>query len=304
MNTILETHNITKNYGDYAAVNNVSISLNQGDIYGLIGKNGAGKSTLFKLMMGLMGPNEGHLELVGKKDTIETVNARKNIGFMVGSNFFAYMNAYDNLNYYRKLKGISDEQEIDRVLKIVELDGVKKKFKAYSLGMKQRLGIANALLGNPEIVVLDEPVNGLDPQGISDFRKLIQRLNREQGITFLVSSHILGELGMMATRFGFIDKGVLIEEISREALHLKTRSSLKIEVNDTAKASVILEEIAKTKNYRIINQRFIHLEDFIDKPHEISRMLIENGVDLHQIVIDETSLEDYFLNLVGGNENA
>lgn len=303
MTSVITTQKITKNYGKHTAVDEVSITLQKGDIYGLIGKNGAGKSTLFKLLMGLSTPNSGSMTIMGETGNHGLNISRRSIGFMIGTNFFTYLNAYDNLEYFRKIKGISDPKEVERVLKLVELDGVKKKFKAFSMGMKQRLGIANALMGNPDIVILDEPVNGLDPQGIADFRKLIQRLNHEHGITFIVSSHILTELGMMATRFGFIHNGKLIEEISNSVLRERTRSSLLVQVEDTVRVATLLEEELNTTNYRVLNDNTIMLRDFINESDKVSELITSHNIKLFQLAIVETSLEDYFLNLIGGAHN-
>lgn len=300
MSVMIQTQNLTKTYGKYAAVNDVSLTVEKGDIYGLIGKNGAGKSTLFKVLMGLSDPNGGSITIMGGSSRKGLNEGRKHVGFMIGTNFFAYLSAYDNLEYFRKLKGIVDKNEINRVLKMVDLHGVKKPFKTFSMGMKQRLGIANALMGNPDVVILDEPVNGLDPQGIADFRKLIQRLNREYGITFIVSSHILGELGLMATRFGFIHQGRLVEEITAQGLHEKTRSSLYLGVNDAAQATTLLEEKLQTKQYRVLDQNSILLNEYINESQKVAKVMIENGLDVYQLKINETTLEDYFLNLIGG----
>lgn len=215
MNTLIQANSLTKIYGTHKAVNEVSLSLQKGEIYGLIGKNGAGKTTLFKLIMGISFPNSGSLSIMGSDNNHQLISGRKNIGFMMDSKFFPYLSAFENIEYFRKLKGIVDREETNRVLKLVDLYGVKKAYKNFSMGMKQRLSLANALIGNPDIVILDEPVNGLDPQGIVDFRKMIQRMNKDSGITFLISSHILNELALLSTRFGIIHNGTLIEEITK-----------------------------------------------------------------------------------------
>lgn len=215
MNTLIQANSLTKIYGTHKAVNEVSLSLQKGEIYGLIGKNGAGKTTLFKLIMGISFPNSGSLSIMGSDNNHQLISGRKNIGFMMDSKFFPYLNAFENIEYFRKLKGIVDREETNRVLKLVDLYGVKKAYKNFSMGMKQRLSLANALIGNPDIVILDEPVNGLDPQGIVNFRKMIQRMNKDSGITFLISSHILNELALLSTRFGIIHNGTLIEEITK-----------------------------------------------------------------------------------------
>ena len=267
MAKILETKGLTKKYGDFTALNNVSINVCSGDVYGLIGKNGAGKTTLFKLIMGLTEKNSGEIII----DNNKNVNmARKKIGFMIGSSFFPYFSAYQNIEYYRKLKGVKDKNETERVLKLVELWGVKKPFKAFSMGMKQRLGIANALLGKPPIIILDEPVNGLDPQGITDIRNMIKEINEKENVTFIISSHILSELDLVATKFGFIDSGVLLKELTHEELHKHTSKSSVIEIADTEKARKELEKIGL--EYEVKNK--------------------------------EITLEEYFFSLVGGGNNA
>lgn len=186
---MISLNRISKSYGKHKVLEDVTVDIYKGDIFGLIGKNGAGKTTMFKVILGLLEFEQGELKIDDEGDSLE--EGRKKIGFLIGSNFFPYMNARQNLQYSCRMQGIKEKSEIDRVLKIVGLDGVKKKFRQYSLGMKQRLGIANAILGNPEILILDEPTNGLDPQGIADIRKLVQKLNEEYGMTVVISSHIL-----------------------------------------------------------------------------------------------------------------
>ncbi|MDR2416215.1 MAG: ABC transporter ATP-binding protein [Candidatus Peribacteria bacterium] len=200
--TILTTSDLTKTYKDFVALKQVSLAVEKGDIYGLIGRNGAGKTTFFKLIMGLSNRTSGTIIIDDQSDLHK---ARSSIGFMIGLSFFPYLTAYQNIEYYRKLKGIKDQQETERVLTLVELYGEKQPFKTFSMGMKQRLGIANALLGHPSIIILDEPINGLDPQGIITIRKMIKQMNEQEGTTFIISSHILSELDMVATKFGFID---------------------------------------------------------------------------------------------------
>lgn len=303
MESVIKTHNLTKKYGNYKAVNNVSLTLNKGDIYGLIGKNGAGKTTLFKLLMGMATSSEGSIDFYRNNEGINPRQFRKEIGFMMGTSFYSYLNAYENLEYLRKVKGITDKNEVTRVLKLVELEGVKKPYRAYSLGMKQRLAIANALLGNPDVIILDEPINGLDPEGINDVRKLIIRLNREHNVTFIVSSHILGELGMMATRFGFIDQGLLIEELTQEELHKKTTSSLVIKVDDVNKAKHVLEQALNTTNFSLSDNNEIILNDYLEQPDIVADTMFKNNLRLFKLQLNATTLEDYFLNLIGGTKN-
>ena len=225
---------VQKSYGKHHVLKGVDLQINKGDIYGLVGKNGSGKTTIFKVILGLSEFKSGVLTIDGHSGD-DISKGRQKIGFLVGSNFFPYMSARQNLEYYRKLKGIKDKGAIQRVLEMVELDKVKAPYKSFSMGMKQRLGIANALLGEPEILILDEPTNGLDPQGIVDIRSLVKRLNEEFGMTIIVSSHILGELQNTANRFGIINEGIIMRELEEEDLQLEN-DSLRIHVDDLEKA--------------------------------------------------------------------
>jgi ABC-2 type transport system ATP-binding protein len=293
---MLSTNNLSKHYGDFVALDKVSISINKGDIYGLVGKNGAGKTTLFKLVMGLSAPTGGEIVIADEHDLLK---ARRRIGFMIGQSFFGYLNARENIEYHRRMKGIKDKKETKRVLKLVGLDKIKKPFKSFSMGMKQRLGIANALLGSPDIVVLDEPINGLDPQGISEIRQMIKGLNQKHGTTFIISSHILSELDLVATRFGFIDRGILLREISHQELHKQTQKSLVIEVDNTQKAVELMEAHLKLKNFSVNQSGEIVLEGNLREPDKIAELLVGNGLRLSTLKRQETTLEEYFISLAG-----
>lgn len=303
MNTIIKTNQLTKKYGQYNAVDNVDFTLNKGEIYGLIGKNGAGKSTLIKMLMGVAHSNEGSIEINGKTSNQDLDKERNNIGFMMEASFYPYLNAFDNLSYFARLKGITDKQEIKRALNLVELDNVKKPFKAFSMGMRQRLALANALVGNPEVIVLDEPINGLDPEGIVEIRNLIMKLNKENNQTFVVSSHILSELSLMATKFGFIEKGVLLKEMSNKELHEQTQKALVIKTDDSAKTLELLKE--QYPQITINDKDEVLINEFdtndVDK---IAKKLIENDQKLYKLNPLETTLEEYFIKLIGGVKNA
>lgn len=302
MEQIIETQHLTKRFGKHTALDNVSIHVRQGEIYGLIGKNGAGKSTFFRVLMGLSAKTSGEMAIYGKTTSADLEEGRHHIGFMMGADFFPYLTAKENLNYFRKLKGISDKNEVDRVLKLVEMDGVKKKFKSFSMGMKQRVSIANALMGNPDIAVLDEPINGLDPQGIADFRRIVQKLNKERNITFIVSSHILGELGLMATRFGFIHDGELVEEIDREAIQKKTQEQVVVKVDDTKKATFLLEETFDSLTYHVNGDDELILLNMTDHVQDVATLLVKNNLQLYKLTAQARSLEEYFLQLIGYNK--
>lgn len=266
---MISLSHINKSYGEHSVLRDVSLTVRQREIYGLVGKNGAGKTTIFKIILGLTEFDKGQLSITKSRSKAELSASRRKIGFFIGKNFFDYLNARENLEYYRRLKGIRDKSEVDRVLWLVELEDAAGSFGSFSMGMKQRLGIANALLSNPEILILDEPVNGLDPQGIADIRNLIIRLNKESGMTILVSSHILGELEHTATRFGIIDQGRVLREITHEDLKVRN-DTIQIQVDDCEKAS---------------------------------RLLRENHIQILRQTPAYKSLEDYYFELVGGKSH-
>lgn len=230
---------VQKSYGKHHVLKGVDLQINKGDIYGLVGKNGSGKTTIFKVILGLSEYKDGVLEIDGFSGH-QINSGRAKIGFLVGSNFFPYMTARQNLEYYRQLKGIKDKKTVDRVLEMVEMAHVKTPFSNFSMGMRQRIGIANALLGDPEILILDEPTNGLDPQGIADIRNLIKKLNEQFGMTIIVSSHILGELQNTANRFGIINEGIIMRELDAEDLMAEDKA-VRISVEDLEKAKEVLE---------------------------------------------------------------
>lgn len=260
---MIKLTNIEKNYGHFQVLKDVHLHVKKGEIYGLVGKNGAGKTTIFKIILGLTSYNGGQLDIAGHHVKSELQHQRRKIGFFIGKNFFDYLTAKENLDYYRELKGIKDPKEVDRVLKLVGLQDVKSQYSSFSMGMKQRLGIANALLGNPEILILDEPVNGLDPQGIADVRRLIVKLNQEKNMTIIISSHILSELEHTATRFGIIDQGRFLKEIDYNDLKVK-KNTVEISVDDLKKAKEVLSEnhisiIQETSRYKSLEDYYFEL---------------------------------------------
>jgi len=300
MTQVIKTSNLTKKYNKFTALDGVSLQVNQGDIYGLIGKNGAGKTTFFKLLMGLANPSGGQIS-IGEAQSLQ--QARSNIGFMIGTSFFPYLNARQNIDYYRKLKGIRDKAETTRVLELAGLAGVNKPFKAFSMGMKQRLGLANALLGNPSIVILDEPINGLDPQGIQHIRNIIKQIHAESNTTFLISSHILSELELVATRFGFIDHGKLLKELTYEELHQYSHTGVVIEVDNVERAIGLLEKKLKIKKCVRRKNREILLEGYEDETDKIAKVIVDGDLKLYAMKDQTITLEEYYLQLIGGEVN-
>lgn len=295
MEYVIETTAVSKIYGKKSAVNKVSMHVRRGDIYGLIGRNGAGKTTLMKLILGLVRANEGSIRLFGSNNLDE---GRKKVGSLVEiPGLYKDATAYENLYRFSLLFG-TPQEEIQPLLEFVGLgDTGKKKVGAFSLGMKQRLGIAVALLGNPEILILDEPTNGLDPAGIKEIRDIIIEL-KNKGVTFVVSSHLLDELGKVATTYGIMNNGVLVEEISAEELRAKCRKSIKIVVDDVEKAKVVLTERHPEIHLETAEGSLKIFSD-VDDLSEENKALVQADVRVYEIVTTNESFEEFFIEKVG-----
>lgn len=300
---ILKTTNLSKRYKKDFAVNNLNISIKRGEIYGFIGENGAGKTTFIRMITGLVYPTSGEIKLFSKEKGDELGNVRKRIGALIERPaFYPYMTAYENLEAFRIEKGIPGKECIDKTLKSVGLYQDKnKKLKNFSLGMKQKLALAIALLGDPEFLILDEPINGLDPMGIKEVRELLKKLNKEKNITMLISSHILGELYQLATCYGIIHKGKLMEQITLKELDEKCKRNLSIKVDDVNKAATILETELSTNNFKVLPDGTIKLYDYVDNSRLVSSTLTKANIIIDQIMPNESNLEEYFINLVGGD---
>ena len=297
METVLRTVGLTKRFGRARAVDHVSMTVNKGDIYGFIGKNGAGKTTFMSVVLGLSAPTEGTVELFGGLSPEE---AGKKIGALIEApGIFPHCTAKENMKRFAILKD-EDESKIDGLLDFVGLGDVgNKKAGKFSLGMKQRLGIAIAMLGDPELLILDEPVNGLDPTGMKEIRDLILRLNREKGITVLISSHLLDELSKIVTRYGIINNGVIVDEIDASEMKAKTGHRLIIVVDDVEKAVSLLEkEVGKDSIG--INGHAIGLSSGLDRTAELNALLVKNGVAVSSLSVKTDGLEKYFIEKVGG----
>ena len=300
---IIETKDITKKYVKYQVLNKLSVHIKENSIYGLIGKNGAGKTTLIRIICGLQDPTNGTYfinKIDNKAKDISLV--RKKIGAIIERpSIYEEMNAKDNIICQMKLVGLTNYQDVSKFLDVVGLSNVgNKKVRYYSLGMKQRLGIALALVNNPNILILDEPINGLDPEGIIEIRELILKLNKEKHITILISSHYLDELSKVATHYGFIDKGRIIEEISSEELNKKLTSFIELKVNNLKSFT----DFFKKNNipYEIKDNNIIN----IYKDYNIQKFITEltnNNLEIESITKKNESLEEYYINLIGGNNN-
>lgn len=302
---ILRTNALTKKYKNDYALKNVDVTIKRGEIYGLIGQNGAGKTTMLRLITGLAFPTNGSIELFENNDRREMTAAHKRMGAIIENPaLFPNMTAYENLEVQRLQRGVPGRECIEKALKLVGLEGTgKKKVKNFSLGMKQRLGLAIALLSDPEFIILDEPTNGLDPMGIVEMRELLKKLNREKGLTVLISSHILSELYQLATKFGIIHQGQLLEEISAGELNDKCRQYLRIKVDEPAKGVNVLEEKLSAHDFEILSDGTIKLYSYLDDVHLVSRTLTEHGLVIEHLSQNGDSLEDYFTKLIGGFEN-
>lgn len=297
---IFQTNSITKSYKTTTAVDHFDMTVYKGDIYGLIGKNGAGKTTLIRMITGLSIPDSGQIHLFGKGDQKGIQQGRKRIGSVIENPaFYPKLSAKKNLEYYRIFKGITDKKAVEEVLDLVGLnDTGEKKFKDFSLGMKQRLGLALALLDKPDFIILDEPTNGLDPFGIIAFRETILDLNRTHGITFMISSHLLTELSLVANRYGIINNGKLIQEISHVQLEEACKTGLSIKVDSTVKAIPIIEQHLNTQNFKVINEKEIRLYDFVNDSPRVIETLTAHGVKIISLNEIGDNLEAYFVALV------
>lgn len=301
-NTVIKLRDISKKRGQTEILNHLNMTVYQKDIYGFIGQNGAGKSTTMKIIMSLIKETQGQLELF---DSLDNQINRSRIGAIIENPaFYPYMTAYENLKYYVQYKGIVEINSIEKVLKMVGLENVrKKKYKNYSLGMKQRLGLALALINNPDLLILDEPLNGLDPQGIVELREILSHLNKKYGITMLISSHILDELEMIATRYGFIHQGQMIEEITAEKLQEKLKKYISLDVENIGLATITLEQKIHTENFKVMDDHTIYLYDFVNESSLVATTLIQEGVILNKMNISNVSLENYYLSLIKGVES-
>lgn len=303
MEYVLTTSGLSKKYGKFKALDDLSMHIPKGAIYGFVGRNGAGKTTLIRLICGLQEPTSGSYAIYGTDYTDKSISkSRRRMGAVVETpSIYLDMTAEDNLKQQCITLGLPSYESIPKILELVGLDNTgKKRARHFSLGMKQRLGIAVALIGNPDFLVLDEPANGLDPQGIIEIRELILKLNKEKQITVLISSHILDELSRLATHYGFIDKGHLVKEISAEELDAACRKCIKVEVTDTSVLTRVLD--AEGLEYEVISDSIANIYGKVNITQLVLALAKENCELISSHEQDE-SLENYFMNLVGGEHN-
>lgn len=305
MEYAIRTHNLTKKYKGISVVDNLNINIKKGEIYGFLGQNGAGKTTTLKMIIGLIKASSGDFELFGNSKFPKSIYKR------VGSTieypgFYPNLTAEENLEIHRRMLSIENREYIKEALDIAGLDLKeirKKKVKNYSLGMKQRLAIARAILHKPELLILDEPTNGLDPLGIKSIREVLIDLKNKRGITIVISSHLLSEIEHLATEIGIIHKGKLIEEIDYKELQKKNRKYLKVKVSDDKKASFLLENKLNITDFDVSERNVLRIYENFDKGKEIARTFITNDVDLSELHLSIDNLEDHFVKLTGGEIN-
>jgi ABC-2 type transport system ATP-binding protein len=301
---ILETRNLTKKYKNQYALNDVSITLKKNHIYGFIGENGAGKSTLMKILAGLIFPTSGDMTFMGETDPSAIEQKRKSVGTMIeGPYLYPGYSVRQNVELQRLLVGNPDESATDRVIELVGLsDSSKKKARKLSMGMKQRLGIAMAMVGNPRFLILDEPINGLDPKNIVTLRSMLKKINQDSDCTIFVSSHILSELYLLATDFIFIHKGSIIETLTHEQLENKCSQYILVRNNNIPETVTILEKYFPGINYKVETDDTVKIYGRSKIMTELSEHLMQAGITVSELTEKEMSLEEYFISITGGRE--
>ena len=300
---VIQTRSLSKRYKDNWAVDHLDLSVEQGDIYGFIGRNGAGKSTTLKLLCGLARPTQGEALIFGKP--VRDPVARRRVGALIEQpGLYPDMSGRENLRLYATLLGLdSPVRQVDEILETVGLSPKEKKpVKHYSMGMKQRLGVGLALLGGPDLLLLDEPINGLDPEGIREMRELLLRLNRERGLTILVSSHILGELSKIATRYGIIQEGRMVEQITARELEQKCTDYLHLKADQPQKAAALLEREFHLTRWEMRPEGDIRIYEAVDTK-AVGQILTQAGIAVEEMGLHRQDLESYFLERMGGADH-
>ncbi|GIP52682.1 MULTISPECIES: ABC transporter ATP-binding protein [Paenibacillus] len=304
MSSILRTTQLTKVFQGREVVSNVNMNIKQGEIYGFLGPNGAGKTTIMKMITNLVKPTGGEIEIFGEKLTPKSYHLLGRMGTIIEVPvFYDRLKARENLELHCEYMGYYNKKSIDDALELVNLTNIDNKpVKDFSLGMKQRLGIARAIITKPELLILDEPINGLDPVGIKEIRDLFKMLSKEYGITLLVSSHILGEMEQMADTIGVINHGRLIEEVPMDRVRERNTEYIELIVSDSKKAAFLLSDQLNLTNFKVIDEHTLRVYDTRTAQNEMTKVLVVNDVMIESIHKKNSSLEDYFLSLLNGGE--
>lgn len=299
---IVRTYNLTKAFRDKEAVSNVDMHIQKGEIYGFLGPNGAGKTTVIRLIANLVKPTYGEIEIFGKRLTEHSYDTLKRIGSIIETPiFYKKLTARENLELHCEYMGHYSRDAIDKALELVSLRGIDgKRVGEFSLGMKQRLGIARAIVTRPEFLMLDEPINGLDPIGIKEVRDLLKSLSREYGMTLLISSHILSEIEQIADTIGVINNGRLIEEVSMDSVRAHNTEYIEIIADDSRTAAMVLADTLSIANFKVMADNTLRIYDVTVPQKEITKALIQNGVGIESMIRKNSTLEDYFMRLLNG----
>ncbi|MCQ4922047.1 ABC transporter ATP-binding protein [Tissierella carlieri] len=305
MESIIEIKGLTKEYSSFLALDNISLKIKGGKIYGLLGRNGAGKTTIMKSILGLTFPTKGEIYIKGSLIDYKDKDQFSIIGSMIDTPaFYSNLSARENLELFALIRGVTEKNAIEKSLDLVGLDSNSNKiFASFSMGMKQRLGIANAILHEPEVLILDEPTNGLDPIGIVEVRNILIDLCKNYNKTILISSHILSEIEKIVDDIAFIERGKVLEESSMEDIKNRYEKYTSYIVSDVNNSARVLEESYKSLNYIVIDNQEIRVFGLDDRTNRINKLLINNGIDVFQITTQNESLEDYFKKLTGGDKN-
>ena len=304
MNSVVRTAGLTKKKKGKDLVSNIDLHIHKGEIYGLLGQNGAGKTTILKMLTGITSPTGGEIELFGQRLNERSKFMLKRVGSIIEYPvFFEHLTAIENLKLHCEYLGYYDEQGIKQALNMVQLKGIEdKRVKEFSLGMKQRLGIARAIITKPELIILDEPTNGLDPIGIKDTRDLILMLNREYGITFILSSHILGEMEQVVDRIGVIDKGKLLNEVSLEEIRKQRTDYIELMPTNIQKTLYLLEQELHISNMKLLQGNKIRIYDLTHSQSDIAKLLVHHDIGIEEIQKHTSNLEDYFYDQINGGD--
>lgn len=302
MINILKTNNLTKVFEGKEVVSNVSMTVKKGKIYGFLGPNGAGKTTIMKLITNIIKPTSGSIELFGERLTNTNYEVLKRMGTIIEYPvFYERLSAKENLEIHCEYMGFYNKKAINQALELVNLNNIdNKSVKNFSLGMKQRLGLARAIITKPELLILDEPINGLDPVGIKEMRDLFKMLCEEYGITILISSHILSEIEQIADTIGVIDKGRLIKEVSMENIRDNNTEYIEIRSKQSEKAAYVLEHKLNISNFKVLDNKILRIYDIRKTQSEITKTLVLNNIEIESITKKQSSLESYFLDIING----
>ena len=302
---VVKTYDLSKKYDENIALSKINMNVKQGEIYGLVGNNGAGKTTLLKILTGQTKSTNGRFELFSKTSEKDLMESRKRIGAIIEMpSFYPALTVGQNMEYYRIQRGVPGKSRVDTILEEVNLiNHKKKKYADLSLGMKQRLGLALAMLTEPELLLLDEPINGIDPSGIIEIRNLLLRLNKEKNTTVIISSHILTELANVATCYGFLNNGELVEQISTKDLQEKCKSYIEIRVTNASKLAALIEQQLNYKNYKILQNDIVQIYDHNSQADRISELAISNKIGVLGLKEKSINLENYYMSLIGDVAN-